>query len=86
MICFEFFKEPNASLLTHRQTLLRGGSGLASFLFNSIEFSHEQQDGGGLAVFGIKLESVVKFSARMGKKERLGLSSSTHSQGVHRPH
>src|SRR6266850_4415309 len=37
----EFFKDYNASLLTHRQTLLRAGSGRASFPFHGIELAHE---------------------------------------------
>ena len=67
---FEFFKERNASLLTHRQTLLLSGSGLASFLFHGIELAHEQEDGGGFAIFWVELESIVKFSAHMGKASR----------------
>ena len=63
----EFLKERNASLLSHCQTLLLGGSDLASFLFHGIEFAHEPEDSGGLAILGIELESVVKFSARVGK-------------------
>ena len=39
-----------------------GGSGPASFLFYGIGFAHEQQDGGGLAILGVELESIVKLS------------------------
>jgi hypothetical protein len=47
----EFLKEGNASLPAQRQTLLLGGSSLASFLFYRIELAHEQ-DRSGLAVPG----------------------------------
>ena len=57
----EFFKEGNASLLAHRQTLLVGGSGLASFLFHGIEFAHEQEHGGGLAILGSSLRASLNF-------------------------
>ena len=71
----EFFKERNASLLTQRQPLFVGGSGLASFPFHGIELAHEKQDGSGLAVLGVELESVGKFSSPMGQ------ASGTHYPG-----
>ena len=63
----EFLKERNASLLAQRQTLLLGGSGFAGFLFHGVELSHEQEHGGGLAILGVELESIVKFSAHVGE-------------------
>ena len=54
-------------MLAQRQALFVGGCGLASFLFHGIELSHEQEHGGGLAILGVELEGVVKFSAHMGE-------------------
>lgn len=66
----EFFKERKTSLSAHRQTLLVSDPSLAGSLFHGIEFAHEQEHGGGLAILGIELEGVVKFSVHMGEAPR----------------
>jgi hypothetical protein len=67
-------KSATLPLLTHCQTLLLSGPGLTSFLFHGIEFAHEQQDGGSLAIFWVELESVVNF-LRNGRGIRRALAA-----------